>query len=460
MKYVLSESIGLRSWDLVPFAYYVRGVRNARGLKQEEYSLLKKCDGCREIEDSPLLRELVRRGFCRPARNGETLDTWQREKVCNNRYFPAINWMITGKCNYNCLHCFNAADNSRLQSEFTLEEAQKLISDAERCGINAFTITGGEPMLHPHFLEIIREIYMHGMYVAELNTNGFFITQEMLDEMKKIGCKPLVKISFDGVGHHDWLRNRKGAEEDALRAVRLCTENGFRVKAQTNVHKLNAGSMLETALLLNSMGVSEMRIIRTTEAPRWLQNAGDACLSLEEYFDLMVDFLLDYVKTDCKMEIDVWQLAHIVPERKTYRLRAIACSEGEFRDTIPVCRGNRGMIAVGANGNLYPCHQQSGYYEQHGIILGNVKTDGLQKHLKEGAYLENVCATVGELAEHTEKCAKCRWFKYCCGGCRAVGLALTGDVFGPDLSKCLFFEGGYAEKISNALEGYENIQGK
>lgn len=57
--------------------------------------------------------------------------------------------------------------------------------------------------------------------------------------MKNIGCDPLIKISFDGIGHHDWLRNRKGAEEDALRAIRLCIENGFRVKVQTNVHRLN-----------------------------------------------------------------------------------------------------------------------------------------------------------------------------------------------------------------------------
>ena len=271
MRYILSDNAALRSWRLVPYAYYIKGCRNARGLKKDEYALLKKCDGSQDIADSALLQSLLSRSFCRPAKDGEALSEWQREKVCNNRYFPAMNWMITGKCNYNCLHCFNAADNSRLQSEFTLEEAEKLIREAEACGINAFTITGGEPMLHPHFMDIIRGIYAHGMYVEELNTNGFFLTLEILDEMKEIGCRPLMKISFDGVGHHDWLRGRKGAEEDALRAIRLRVENGFRVKAQTNVHRLNVDSMLPTAKQLDNMGVSEMRIIRTTEAPRWVR---------------------------------------------------------------------------------------------------------------------------------------------------------------------------------------------
>ena len=89
------------------------------------------------------------------------------------------------------------------------------------CGINALTITGGEPMCHKSFLPIIEGVYRRGMYVEELNTNGYYITQEILDRMKEIGCDPLIKISFDGIGHHDWLRNRKGAEEDALRAITL-----------------------------------------------------------------------------------------------------------------------------------------------------------------------------------------------------------------------------------------------
>ena len=454
---ILSENIALRSWKLVPFAYYRKGVRNALGLKAAEYEILAKCDGKQEIEDSPLLQSLIARKLCRLANEGDALSDWQKEKICDNRYFPALNWMITGKCNYNCLHCFNAADNNRLQSEFSLEEAEKLICEAEACGINAFTITGGEPMLHPHFMEIIRSIYAHGMFVEELNTNGFFITQEILDEMKEIGCRPLMKISFDGVGHHDWLRNREGAEADTLRAIRLCVENGFRVKAQTNVHRLNVQTMLPTALLLSDMGVDEMRIIRTSEAPRWVQNAGDACLTLEEYFDSMLDFLRAYIQTDSQMEIDVWNFVHLWPENQVYRPRAMECGEGEYRDSLPVCRGNRGMVAVGANGNLYPCHQLSGYYEQHDWFLGNAKTDGLQKHLREGDYLDTVCTTVKDLKTHNEKCAACPWFRYCCGGCRAVGVALTNDVYGSDPSKCLFFKGGYMEKLQEALEGYQNM---
>lgn len=457
MLYILNSNIALRSWRLVPYSYYIKGERNARGLKKEEFEFLSLCDGRTDLpsaEESALAYDFIGKGFIREAKNGESLSEWSRARVCDNRYFPAMNWMITGKCNYNCLHCFNAADNAPLMSEFTLEEAEKLLDEAQMCGINAFTITGGEPMCHKNFFDIIEGIYRRGMYVEELNTNGFYITQTALDRMKQIGCRPLIKISFDGVGHHDWLRNRKGAEEDALRAIRLCVDNGLRVKAQTNVHRMNLDSMLPTAKLLSDTGVCEMRIIRTTEAPRWIKNAGDACLTLEEYFDAMLNFLHDYANLGGSMEIDVWQFAHLYPQAKAYRPRAIECGEREYRDSLAVCRGNRGMVAVAANGNLYPCHQMSGYYEQHKWFLGNVKTDGLQKYLQSGNYLCEVCTTVKQLAEHNKKCASCQWFKYCCGGCRAIGLALTGDKLGADISKCLFFGGGYLQRLQAVLKDY------
>ena len=456
MYYLLDSDIALRSWHLVPYACYIRGVRNARRLTKEEFEFLSLCDGQHDLGGA-LAGELVRRGFISECRDrNKTLASWQKMS-CDNRYFPAMNWMITGKCNYNCLHCFNAADNAPLMSEFTLEEAERLLDEAQICGINAFTITGGEPMCHRNFFDIIEGIYRRGMFVEELNTNGCYITEQTLERMRRIGCRPLVKISFDGVGHHDWLRNRRGAEEDALRAIRLCVEHGFRVRAQTNVHRLNVDSMLETAKRLGSMGVAEMRVIRTSEAPRWVRNAGNACLTLEEYFDAMLDFLRAYADTGLAMEVDVWQFAHICPRTKAYRPRAVECGEGDYRDSLPVCRGNRGMVAVAANGELYPCHQMSGYYEQHGWSLGNVKADGLQRHLQSGAYLGEVCATVRELAGHNAQCAACRWFRYCCGGCRAIGLALTGDRFGADPSKCLFFNGGYLQRLQSALRDYSSI---
>ena len=43
VKYVLNSNIALRSWWLVPHAYYVKGIREAAGLKAEEFAFLSAC---------------------------------------------------------------------------------------------------------------------------------------------------------------------------------------------------------------------------------------------------------------------------------------------------------------------------------------------------------------------------------------------------------------------------------
>ncbi len=457
MRYILNPNIALRSWMFVPYAYYIKGERNAQGLKKDEFEFLSACDGKTELpteKESAIAHDLIEKGFIRKAEPGESISDWSRVRAFDNRYFPAMNLMITGKCNYNCIHCFNAADNAPLMSEWSMDEMNSLLDQARDCGINAFTITGGEPMLHKNFFEILEGIYSRGMFVEELNTNGYFINQQTLDRMKAVGCMPLMKISFDGIGYHDWMRNHKGAEKTALDAISLCIKNGFRVKVQTNMNRRNCDSMLETAKMLDSMGVDEMRIIRTTEAPRWVQNAGDACLTFEEYFDKTILLWQEYASESHYMNLTVWQLGTLYPDAGFYTLTAVNSCTGKYRGSSPVCKGTRGMVAVGANGNVYPCHQMSGYYEQHGDILGNVKQVSLQSLLSGGKYLDEVCTTLEVLRKENKKCGNCTYFELCNGGCRAIALALTGDKLGIDPSKCFFWENGYADKVAKALPDY------
>lgn len=463
MYCILDESIGLRSWNLVPYAYYRCGERNAKQLSQEAFELLVRCDGLQDIEDGVLLRRLEAEGFLHVCEEGEYhLMPWQVER-CNNRYFPAMNWMITERCNFDCLHCFNATGATATKpvgknsNEWTVEEAERLLDEAKSCQINAITLTGGEPMLHRNFFEILAMIYERNLYVEELNTNGYYITQESLDKMKALGCNPLIKISFDGLSHHDWLRNRRGAEESALKAIRLCAENGFRVKVQTNVHRKNVEVMLKTAETVEQLGVEEMRIIRTSESPRWRELAGDACLGIEEYYEAMLTFMGSYCRQKHTMNIDIWQFMGYYPKYGAYAVKPICCAEGRYREEQVVCRGNRGMVAVAANGNLYPCMQLSGSYEQQGIHLGNVKKEGLQPLLTNSSYLVEVCTTVGMLAEKSDVCGSCEYFRYCCGGCRAIAFALTGERFGHDPAKCVFFQKEYYKRITDVMGEYRNL---
>ena len=459
--YRIRDDVALRSWPLIDYAYYTRDERDAHGLSGEEFDLITRCDGAHELPGSKLLGSLLRRGLIEPCPQGKAPCDWSRPKRYGNMYMPMVNFMITGRCNYNCLHCFNAADNAPLTSEWSFDEACELIAQARDCGVRAWLLTGGEPMAHRRFLDIVAEIHRNGMMVADINTNGHYITPELLSELRSMGCRPTMKISFDGVGFHDWMRQRKGAETRTLSAMRLCVEHRLDVMAQVNLNRRNRPSMETTLDVLEEAGVRRTRIIRTTEAPRWEKAAGDACMTFSEYYDECLSIARNYTSRNHEMELDFWQFLLILPTRREFAIEAIKnCGARGFRYTLSRCTSNRSMVAITSNGDVVPCMQMSGWMESRGMRLANVHETPLSEVLTRGRYLDAVRENLYEFCVCNKKCAACPHFRRCAGGCPALGLVFAGEargLDGEDLSKCLFFNGSWEDEIVAALDGWKNL---
>lgn len=457
MYYRLNDNIAIRKWKYVDRAIYIKGNVHALPVSQEDFDTLLICDGNHDIEPNETIERLLHREYIEECSAGDGPSEWSSLVEYDNYYFPSMNLMITGKCNLNCIHCFNAKDNDRLNTELTYEEIIDILDQSRDIGVHSFTITGGEPLVHKHFMDIIHAIYERNMYVFELNTNGILITQEMLDEFKELGCNPLIKISYDGIGFHNWMRQSDKAEEKTIEAIKLCIKNGFRVKAQVQVHRKNVDVMMDTARLLCDMGVSEMRIIRTTEAPRWEQNSPNTSIPLEEYYEKMLDFSKEYLDSGMMMHVDIWQYIRLTPHHNTYELTPIACNKDEFNVRIPICKGNRGMIAVTSSGEVVPCMQMSGWFMEHGISLANIKKSPLKDIVTKSEYLNIAMATVLQQILSNEKCGDCKYYMACTGGCPALGRLYSdnrNDFFGEDITKCVFFEKGWYDKVTDRLKDY------
>jgi radical SAM protein with 4Fe4S-binding SPASM domain len=457
--YRLKDNVALRKWKYVDRAVYVKGADTAFSVSEEEFKTLMECDGEHDLQSDPCLTRLMERGFIEECRNGDRPDEWSLLKEYDNLYFPRMNLMITGKCNMNCLHCFNAKDNAPLNSELSYEQVIDIIDQADRIGVHAFTLTGGEPLVHRRFLDIVKAIHERNMHVFELNTNGVLITQELLTALKDIGCRPAMKISFDGIGYHNWMRQNPKAEELAIRAIKLCKRNGFEVRSQTQINRKNIDSMMETARMLNGLGVEGMRMIRTTEAPRWEKNSPQSSLTYEEYYGTMLEFAREYMDSGMKMNIDIWQFIRLFPSHHSYEIVPIACNKKDFNIRIPMCKGNRGMIAVTSSGEVVPCLQMSGYFIEKGISLGNLFRTPLEELVKTSPYLDIATAPVFVQIVNNDKCADCKYYKACTGGCPALGLLYSqnSDFYHEDVTKCIFFENGWYEKVTDTLKGWHLI---
>lgn len=450
-KYILCENIALRAWTDRPFCYVKRGVTKPFPVSKSNFSVLLDCDGKTEIEDHAVSETFFSDGVIRKSNGTDTLSPWQEYRFYSHSIIYAMELELTERCNYNCRHCFNAESSDIPRNELSIDEIRRILAEATDSGIFNIMLTGGEPMLHPHFKETVKAIADAGMYLYAINTNGYYINEEILSYMESCSFKPKMKISYDGKGFHDWMRGRKGAEEKTLSAIRLCRRMGFPVMIQMNINKRNLDVMKESIDLLDAEEVHSIRIIRTTEAPRWIENAGGDSLSWEEYYDAALELTAYYISRERKCNLDFWECMYINEKKKCFSADKIRHFNADTKKDRYICHGR---VDICANGQLYPCMQMSGGFKSKNICLGDTKRQSLSDILCDSPYSRLADTTVREKAEGNNRCNNCPFFRYCGGGCPAISLILHGNYFGPDDAACIFFRDGYYEKFKNLLKGY------
>ena len=158
--------------------------------------------------------------------------------------------------------------------------------------------------------------------------------------------------------------------------------------------------------------------------------------------------------------VRIWQFLTLFPREKEYRIDPVRCAEGQYDDKVSCCECTRKMTAVTAEGEILPCMQFSGYMSKNGITLGNVHRTPLKDLLSGGLYTDLARLTAGDVRGMISKCETCPYFRCCTGGCRALGLLYAEgpeDFWREDITKCLFFEDGWPQKIEERLDGWKQV---
>lgn len=455
MRYILNDNIRLYSYADHPYSVYDKERGFFYDVPKKTFTRLVACDGKTDAEDADAYEELLQKNLIRPAREGEKLSPDRHWQVYGHDRILFMNLEITERCNYNCRHCFNAEGFRVPRSELSLPEIRHILDEAYEYGIFNVVLTGGEPMIHPDFMEIVRYISKKGMNLSEINTNGSRITKEMLEEFAELGMQPMMKISFDGTGFHNWMRgmdassSARSIEEETVEAIRLCTAYGFRVFVQMNLNALNKDCIPASLELLDSLGVYRTRIIRTSESPRWLESIsadGIGIMSWKEYFDECLKIAEFYLKREYSMSLIMWQFAFLHSRKKLFFAYKIA--EDGVREDTPLCSER---LDICANGELYPCLQMSGYFKAHGFRLGSIRESSLKELISDSPYQTLVGCTRGDKKRSCKSCGECPFFSCCANSCPALSLLSHGAYLGRDDSACIFFRDGYYQKLKALL---------
>ena len=96
------------------------------------------------------------------------------EKAGNKGKILSAMIELLDQCNYSCRYCYVRGST---QSLLPLDNVKKYLSELRDTGCVWLTLTGGEPLLHPNFIEIYNYAYDLGFAVTIL-TNGYLLTDE------------------------------------------------------------------------------------------------------------------------------------------------------------------------------------------------------------------------------------------------------------------------------------------
>jgi radical SAM protein with 4Fe4S-binding SPASM domain len=179
----------------------------------------------------------------------------RRKIVSNPSPIPSLRYLelqITNRCNLKCRHCYIGEGSHQ---DLSREQIQRMLDQFEEIQGLRLLLSGGEPLLHPHFWEM-NEVLQDYPFRSVLLSNGTLISKEVA---KKLRVHE-VQISLDGMKEgHESLRGN-GTFEKTVMAVDHLQEANIRVSVATMIHRRNLSEFDELASLLQSRNIEEWNV--------------------------------------------------------------------------------------------------------------------------------------------------------------------------------------------------------
>jgi MoaA/NifB/PqqE/SkfB family radical SAM enzyme len=105
----------------------------------------------------------------------------------------AAHLYVTDQCNLDCHYC-NEYDNSVPHPDTA--DLKRFMRKIRELGVARIGFQGGEPLLHPDIVELVRYAKSLGFYKVSMSTNGLLLTREHVAEFERAGLDSL-QISVD-----------------------------------------------------------------------------------------------------------------------------------------------------------------------------------------------------------------------------------------------------------------------
>lgn len=339
------------------------------------------------------------------------------EEKFKNEQAPITAYLhLTNKCNLHCIGCYSFDERRNRCDDLSTEEILNAIDQLSDVGVQNLVFSGGEPLLRNNILQIVE----YAKTVAKipnvvLITNGTIFNKKILSKLSEFVDTVSVSLDTYCSDGEPFLRDR-GIFDKIMRSITWLKESGNNVNIIPTIHHLNSNNLLEYVKLAKEIGTTISFSILS------------ACFEGE---------LMSYLPDDTDLiSISKFMIDSDAPindsalEEKTLVARNY-------------CGAGTSMIAIGTQGNVYPCHMLM--YDEY--CIGNIKQTSI-KNMREKS--DNTGLFKSLNVDKIEGCSECQFRYLCGGGCRARS-KLKFDVINKADPYCRLFKTYYNKVAADII---------
>ena len=160
-------------------------------------------------------------------------------------------------CNENCKFCPCAKNEKATRMITDIVELKITIHEMKKQGITDVTISGGEPTMHPAFLELIQYIQKQGMMITILSNAETFSNRDFLDAFLKgidvSGIKIITTLHSHSEKGHEIANQTKGSFKRTLDGLHNLIKNNVRIIIKHCITKRNYKDLKEFYLFCDNI---------------------------------------------------------------------------------------------------------------------------------------------------------------------------------------------------------------